>query len=106
MKLNAFTNPVIHAAQAATSRTSRAVGPARPLTSTTATRTPPAACMISRRPAVSPRRSSANPSKPNAATAKAKTAAIAPPIRPAATSSPAAIGIPPPRGVGTVCEDR
>ena len=82
------------------------MGPARPLTSTTATMAPPTACMISRRPAASPRRSSANPSKPNAATAKAKTAAVAPPISPAATSSPAAIGMPPPRGVGTVWEDR
>ncbi len=106
MKLKAFTNPVIHAAQAATSKTSTAAGPGRPLTSTTATTALPTAWMSSRLPAASPRMSSVNPSNPKAATAKAKSAAIAPPITPAATSNPAAIGIPPPRGVGTVCEDR
>ena len=102
MKLKAFTNPVIQAVQSTASKTTMTVGSARPLTSTTATMALPAACQISRRPGGSPRRSSANPSNPNAATAKPKTAASAPPISPAATSNPAATGIPPPRGVGMV----
>ena len=67
---------------------------------------PQAACTASRRPGVSPRMSSANPSRPKAATAQANTVASAPPISTAATSSPATTGMPPPRGVGTVWEDR
>ena len=106
MKLNTFTNPVIQTAQRATAGTSSASDPGRLLTRTRATRMPQAACAASRRPGVSPRMSSANPSRPKAATAQANTVASAPPIRTAATSRPTTTGMPPPRGVGTVWEDR
>jgi hypothetical protein len=76
MKLNTFTNPVIHAATSTTSTTSTIAGLARSLTSTTATKDAAHRLHDQPRPAVSPRRSSANPSKPKAATANAKTTAF------------------------------
>jgi hypothetical protein len=116
MKLKAFTKPASHsaAARAITARTGtgRSSRPA----SIPATTALPAACWTSRPPAGSPRRSSSRPRMPKNATATAN--ASASPDAPGtgftsprlasspATSRPSAIGAPPPRGVGTECDDR
>ena len=63
-------------------------------------------CSTSRRRTDSPVRSSPNPIMLNAATAIVKAAAAGLRTNSAATTSPRAIGAPPPRGVGTVCDDR
>jgi hypothetical protein len=75
-------------------------------TNAAATTALPAPCSPSRQPTGSPRKSSASPIRPKAATATANTVAAAPPMSTAATSSPAATGAPPPRGVGVVWDDR
>ena len=66
----------------------------------------PVAWSASRRETGSPRRSSRKPSTAKKPTAAAN-AALAPlRVMATAASSPTAIGRPPPRGVGTLCDER
>jgi hypothetical protein len=106
MKLNAFTNPVTQSAMTTTTATRPAGGRLSRLTSTAAAAMLPAACSTSRRRTESPLRSSANPITPKAATAMAKATPAESPMSSAASTSPTAIGAPPPRGVGTLWDDR
>jgi hypothetical protein len=107
MKLNALTNPMIHTVTTITPAASTAGGRFMRPASTAAMARPATPCSSSRRRAGSPVRSSAKPMAANAATATAKVIATVPCISSsAANTRPTAIGAPPPRGVGTLCDDR
>jgi hypothetical protein len=109
MKLKAFTKPASHVAIASPSGTRAGTGRLNPETSRPATTTPPAPCSASRANAGSPRRSSTRPRAPKKPTAARNADAslpLAAGAKATASSTPAAIGAPPPRGVGTECDDR
>jgi hypothetical protein len=105
MKLNALTTPVVHTAAAAAVTASLTGVVGSGLISTQATTMPAEHCSTSRWPTDSPDRSSASPIAAKSATAMPNAADPALCMSAAATRSPAAIGAPPPRSVGTVCDD-
>ena len=106
MKLNALTKPISQTARTMTPAAITVGGsPIRPI-STPAIARLASPCMASLRPAGRPPRSSAKPMAAKAATPIANITATVPWISSTATTSPAAIGAPPPRGVGTLCDDR
>ena len=106
MKLKAFTKPISQTAVTRASAASAAAGRCRGVMSSAATPALPTHWSSRRRTAVSPRRSSTNPRAPKKPIAAPNGTAALPRTRTTATSSPTTIGSPPPRGVGTVCDER
>jgi hypothetical protein len=105
MKLKAFTTPVSHTATAAARTPSLTGVVSRGLMNTQAATAPAEHWSTSRSPTDSPQRSSASPIAAKSATAIPNAADGTLCMSAAAMTSPAAIGTPPPRGVGTVCDD-
>ena len=106
MKLNTLTKPVTHSAMTIAAAAAGSSGRARCRTIAVAAAMLQMPCDASRDRTDSPDRSSASPMAANAATAIARAIAAGVRISSAARMSPAAIGAPPPRGVGTEWDDR
>src|SRR3984885_7668126 len=108
MKLKALTKQAIQAATAAVATASVAAGNGSDETSIAATATAPATWAAIRVMTDSPRRSSRRPSRPKKPIAAARAGRACPPPGAMSTAAirPTAIGAPPPRGVGTECDDR